>query len=297
MNTLTFKHVFLIGRQGVAEVVETLDLLKKYLETLAVELSVEKNTAELLNGNNIDIVAVNEIPATCDLIIVVGGDGSLIQASHIAIERNLPVLGINRGRLGFLTDIHPDELYKIGAVLQGQYQEECRFFLSATLQHEDQNIHQDLALNDVVMHYGKTPHMLEFEIYVDHQFVCSQRADGLIIATPTGSTAYSLSGGGPILHPLLNALLIISMFSHTLSSRPIVIEANATIEILISKNNIATPYVSCDSRERIPLPVGGKIEIKKHHKQLRLIHPLDYNYFSTLREKLGWENSTNRVKN
>lgn len=296
MTKPTFKHVFLIGRPGIPEVLETLHLLTKYLTTLAIEFSIEKNTADLLKEKNADVIAAHELLPSCDLIIVVGGDGSLLQASHIAIEHDLPVLGINRGRLGFLTDIHPDELAKIGEVLQGQYQQESRFFLQATLHHGHEVIHQNLALNDIVMHYGRTPHMIEFEIHVNQQFVCSQRADGLIIATPTGSTAYALSGGGPILHPHLNALVIVPMFPHTLSSRPIVIDANTTIEVRVGQNNVATPYVSCDGRERIALPSGGKIEIKKYHKPLRLIHPMDYSYFAALREKLGWEKSTNRVR-
>ncbi len=289
MTNQTFHKILLMGRPGVVGVPPTLLALKDYLLSLNVELVVEKNTSHMMGKHKLPIVSSEKLPQDCSLLIVVGGDGSLLTAAHIALPHNLPVLGINRGRLGFLTDIHPDELTKISAILSGHYQEEKRFLLATQLIHDEKLISEDVALNDVVLLPGDVAQMIEFEIIVNNEFVCTQRADGLIVATPTGSTAYALSGGGPILHPHLNAIVFVPMFPHTLSSRPVVIDGDSRIDICIGKNNETSPYVSCDGQTRVALPPGGKIQIRKNPEQLRLIHPIDYHYFTTLREKLGWE--------
>jgi len=290
-----FKNIVLIGRPGVAGVPETLEALKDHLESHDVSMVIEKNSAPLVKNHKLPIVSTDNLPSESDLIIVVGGDGSLLNAAHTALHQNIPILGINRGRLGFLTDIHPDELAKVSDVLNGQYQEERRFFLSATLQHEDKIIHKTTALNDIVLLPGKLVHMIEFETYINDHFVCKQRADGLIVASPTGSTAYALSGGGPILHPKLDAIVLVSMFPHTLSSRPIVVAGDSKIEIIITNDNETSPSVSSDGRTRVAIPPGGKISIHKYPVHLRLIHPQDYSYYATLREKLGWERHASRA--
>ncbi len=296
MSNKAFSHIVLMGRQGIDGVPETLLSLKNYLTTLNAQIAIEKSSAVMLGDQKLPIVTHDDLPAETDLIIVVGGDGSMLNAAHIALGYDLPVLGINRGRLGFLTDIHPNELIKIGDVLNGHYQEEKRFLLKATLSHQEQTIDETIALNDVVLLPGDSAHMIEFATYIDGQFVCNQRADGLIIASPTGSTAYSLSGGGPILHPQLNAVVLVSMFPHTLSSRPIVVSAESRIEILISATNDSSPHVSCDGLERVTIPPGGKLTVRKEAKSFRLIHPNDYNYYTTLREKLGWEKPALRMQ-
>ena len=173
----------------------------------------------------------------CDLLITVGGDGSLLKAARIASRRQIPILGINRGKLGFLTDIKPDCLNTILPVLQGQFKTEQRLLLEATI-----GDYQSTALNDVVLLPGDIAHMITFTLEVDGQFVATQRADGLIIATPTGSTAYALSGGGPILHPTSNAVTLVPMFPHTLSSRPLVIPQQKTIRITIEEAENTTFY-------------------------------------------------------
>ncbi len=295
MANKTFHHIILMGRPGVEGVPETLIALKDYLLSLNVNVAIEKNTATMLGSHKLPVFSNNNIPVESDLIIVVGGDGSLLNAAHVALGPNLPVLGINRGRVGFLTDIRPDNLDKVGDVLKGQYQEEQRFLLNAELRHKNKTLSHNIALNDVVLLPGDIAQMIEFETYINDRFVCSQRADGLIVASPTGSTAYALSGGGPILHPQLNAVVLVPMFPHTLSSRPIVVEANTKIEILVSETNDTSPYVSCDGQSRIPIPPGGRIRIQKKSQQLRLIHPEDYSYFATLREKLGWERNATRT--
>lgn len=289
MNKPPFKRIALIGRQRGETIIETLVALKSYLRGRQVAVVFEQDTAAMMSQHNKSAIPSDQLAQHCDLIIAVGGDGSLLNAARIAVSQHLPVLGINRGRLGFLTHIRPGEFSKVSAVLDGDYMEEQRFLLTAKLEQEDSVIEQD-ALNDVVLLPGDVAHMIEFSIYINHQFVCTQRADGLIVATPTGSTAYALSGGGPILHPSLNAVVLVPMFPHTLSSRPIVISADSVIELVIEEDNEVSPFVSCDGQERVAIPRGGKIKITKKSEPLHLIHPKDYNYFETLRTKLGWVN-------
>lgn len=277
-----------MGRQRGENITETLIALKNYLKTHQIDVVFEQETAATMSSQNKPAIPANQLNKHCELIIAVGGDGSLLKTAHVAVSQHLPVLGINRGRLGFLTDIRPEEFSKVGNVLDGEYIEEKRFLLTADLLHHNQSIAKQDALNDVVLLPGAAAQMIEFSVYIDNQFVYTQRADGLIIATPTGSTAYALSGGGPILHPQLNAIVLVPMFPHTLSNRPIVISANSSIEIIINEENDVEPAVSCDGQERIIIAPGDKIKINKKSEELQLIHPKDYNYFETLRAKLGW---------
>jgi NAD+ kinase len=268
---------------------DTLLLLTALLKKRKLNTIIENETATQLAKDKSPTYPREQLAQHCDLIIVVGGDGSLLNAARAAVDYGTPVLGINRGRLGFLTDIHPGELdIKVNAVLNGDFVEEKRFLLNIEIKHKQKTIAQDIALNDVVLMPGDIAHMIEFAITIDEQFVCSQRADGLITATPTGSTAYSLSGGGPILHPNLDAVVLVPMFPHTLTARPIVIHANSKIIINIPAKNENTPRLSCDGQAHITLPIGADIHIQKKSQPLRLIHPKDYNYFETLRNKLHW---------
>lgn len=289
MANRCFKKIILMGRPGIKGGPETLLTLKNFLQSLNIEIAIEENTVPLIAEQDLPIVKSDNLPDHFDLIIVVGGDGSLLAAAHLAIKFNLPVLGINRGRLGFLTDIYPDEIEKIRDVLNGNYEEEQRFLLKTHVTFEQKILFEGVALNDVVLMSGDNPQMIEFETFINNRFVYNQRADGLIVTTPTGSTAYALSGGGPILHPELNAIALVPMFPHTLSSRPIVVEANTTIEIRLASIIENSAYVSCDGQHREPVPPSAHIVIAKNPKLLRLIHPVDYSYFTTLREKLGWE--------
>jgi NAD+ kinase len=284
MANKSFQHIALIGRAR-NEIADTLEAVKDYLIQKKLAVYLEENTAEMMAPNQLPKFTEQNIPTVVDLMIVVGGDGSLINAAHCALPHNLPVLGINRGRLGFLTDIHPNELSKIDDVLSGNYIAEKRFLLKAT--HAKTPL--GIALNDVVLLPGDSAQLIEFDIFINNNFMCQQRADGLIIATPTGSTAYALSGGGPILHPYLNAIVLVPMFPHTLSSRPIVIDGDAKIELFIRDNNEMLPCISCDGQHRISVQPGSRITITKHENTLQLIHPENYEYFETLREKLGWQ--------
>jgi len=285
----TFKTIGLIGRQRQEDISDTLLILKNFLIARKHTVFVEIDTARYLPDNNMQVCRREDLGENCDLVIVVGGDGSLLNAARAVVDHKTPVLGINRGRLGFLTDIKPQELEtKVGAVLDGYYIEEQRFLLSTHIEYQGKKLAKDIALNDIVLMPGDVAHMIEFAIHIDKHFVCSQRADGLIVATPTGSTAYSLSGGGPILHPQLDAVALVPMFPHTLSARPIVINANSSIKIHVAANNEVSPRLSCDGQARVEVPIGATIHIEKKAEQLTLIHPQDYNYFETLRTKLHW---------
>jgi len=284
----TFKSIGIIGRVRNSGVKDTLRALIEYLHKLDLQIYIEEDTAETLNEISLPILSRETLGKHCDLLIVVGGDGSLLHAAHIAVNQDLPVLGINRGSLGFLTDILPTELAKIAAILRGEYIIEKRFLLTTSIEIHDNNIGQDDALNEVAIIPDAIPHMIEFEIYIDDQFVCSQNSDGLIIATPTGSTAYALSGGGPILHPQLDAIVLVPMFPHSLSSRPIVVEGNCRINVIISPNNITSPRLSCDGRAYMNTPAGSRITIRKKPHHLHLVHPVDYHYYEALRSKLHW---------
>jgi NAD+ kinase len=283
-----FKSIGIIGRVRNPGVKETFQALIDYLQKRTLPFYLEEDTAAILNETSIPTLPREKLGQECDLLIVVGGDGSLLHAAHIAVNQDLPVLGINRGSLGFLTDILPAELEKIGPVLEGHYHLEKRFLLTTSIELHGNNIGQDDSLNEVAIIPDAIPHMIEFEIYIDDQFVCSQNSDGLIIATPTGSTAYALSGGGPILHPQLDAMVLVPMFPHSLNSRPIVVEGNRRINVIITPNNTTSPRVSCDGRAYINTPASSHITIRKKPHELHLIHPLDYHYYEALRSKLHW---------
>lgn len=285
----SFKNIVLIGRRHTEGVTDTLEEIINYLKARNINIILEKETAVMLMGHNLPVLARDNLKGNCDLIITVGGDGSLLTAGRIAADQDIPVVGVNRGTLGFLTDIAPDEINKIGELLDGKYIEEQRFLLKARVQHESHTITQGTALNDVVLLPSETNRMIEFTVSINDQFVCVHRADGMIVATPTGSTAHALSGGGPILHPSLDAIVLLPMFPHNLSSRPIVVKSDSNIEVIIGEECKARPNISCDGQDLIPIPAGGKINIQKYEHKFSLLHLSDYNYYETLRGKLHWE--------
>lgn len=281
----SFERIGLFAKQRKENITETLLALIALLKKQQKTIIVENNLAELFPGDDLELAPLAELSTQSDLIIVVGGDGSMLTAVNAALTTGTPVLGVNRGRLGFLTDISPQELDAIIPILEGQYQIEPRFLLQTKLPE-----YQDTALNDVVLFPGNATQMIEFTISVNNKCVCTQRADGLIIATPTGSTAYALSGGGPIVHPKLDAIVLVPMFPHTLSNRPLVVSAEDNIQIKLADQLASEPKLSCDGKDLINIPAGSIIEITKHTQALELVHPLDYDYYQTLRAKLGWQN-------
>ncbi len=283
-----FNTVGIIGRESDA-VGESLRVLTSFLAAQKIDIVLGETIAGLLPDNPYPVSGRTKMGESCDLIIVMGGDGSLLGAARQLARHNVPVLGVNRGRLGFLTDILPEELEeKVGAVLNGEYELEKRFLLSAIVKRDGEVIGRAEALNDVVVNSGTSAQMIEFNVYVDDEFVYPQRSDGLIVSTPTGSTAYSLSGGGPIMHPKLDAVVLVPMFPHTLSSRPIVIDGNSEIRIEINESNEIHPPVTCDGQVHLTAMPGDTVYITKRRHKLKLIHPTDHSFYASCRDKLGW---------
>ncbi|PID43102.1 MAG: NAD(+) kinase [Proteobacteria bacterium] len=277
---------------GSVRVVETLRRLKRFLVKADYDVVLEQTTATVLPGHGVQVCSIRMMGEIADLVIVVGGDGSLLGAARELARFDVPLLGVNRGQLGFLTDIRPDELEKgVGEVLGGAYVEEERFLMDTLVRRRGEPIGTGAALNDVVLHPGQSTRMIEFELYIEGQFVYSQKSDGLIVATPTGSTAYSLSAGGPIMHPRLDAIVLVPMFPHTLSSRPIVVDGQAEIKIIIDEDSEIYPHVSCDGQKHITAAPGDVITIHKKPQKIRLIHPTNHDFYETCREKLGWAKS------
>lgn len=290
MSKQKFKRAILYARQYRANqgVNETLLRVKDFLQQQQIDTYQDTDTATSFDSN-LPVLERKSMGENQDLIIVVGGDGSLLSAARMAIKVNVPVIGINRGRLGFLTDISPQDIEtQLGAILNGQYSEEHRFLLQTRISDDQATYFQGDALNDVVLSRGSATHLIEFDVHINQQFVGNYRADGLILATPTGSTAYALSAGGPIMHPRLNAMVMVPMFSHSLSSRPLVIDGQAMIHLSISKKNESDLQISCDGHNSRRVKPGQSVSVEKNAQQLRLLHPLDYHYYDTLRIKLGW---------
>ncbi|RLA40939.1 MAG: NAD(+) kinase [Gammaproteobacteria bacterium] len=284
-----FQNICVVARLRHTEVLESLRRLVAFLKTDGRNVFAEIVTAELLGDPDIKTINRGSVEGTVDLVIVVGGDGSMLGAARALSDLNVPLLGLNRGRLGFLTDIHPDEMeIGIGQVLAGKFSTTDRFLLEMAVERDGQAVASGLALNDFVLHPGKSVRMMELELYIDGQFVYSQRSDGLIVSTPTGSTAYALSAGGPIMTPELNAMVLVPMNAHTLSNRPIVVDGQSSLEILVGKRNELHPLVTCDGQTDINTEPGDVIKINRKQQPVRLIHPMGHNFYETCRNKLGW---------
>ncbi|QFT54604.1 NAD(+) kinase [Microbulbifer sp. THAF38] len=285
-----FQNIGLIGRTESDSAVVSLKRLMVFLEREGYTVVLEKETAAAVSALNAQISSKEKLGELCDLVIVVGGDGSLLAAARALAKFSVPLLGINRGRLGFLTDISPDEVErKVGEVLVGKYMAESRFLLDMSVTRAGKPLGKGSALNDVVIHPGEFIRMIEFDLFIDGQFVYAQRSDGLIISTPTGSTAYALSGGGPIMHPKLDAIVLVPLNPHTLSSRPIVVEGSSEFKIVVGEYNTTNPYVTCDGHEQVVTNPGDIIRIHKKPHRLTLVHPLEHNFYEICRKKLNWQ--------
>ena len=268
-SSLHFNRIAIYARSDNINIsdgaIEVATFLKQQTQEIyVVETPTKESNANYIHKKlNITTIAANEINQHADIIVVVGGDGSMLQAAAIAIDQNLPLLGINKGSVGFLADIGPDEPNLLLQTLQGKFITEQRFLLETSFESTAGQMIKHAALNDIVINPGLSAKMMQFEIYINKKYVCPQRADGIIIATPTGSTAYSLSAGGPILYPDLNAIALVPMFPHKLSSRPIVVSANSNIEIHLKANHFTTPHISCDGTSNTAIATNGQIEITK----------------------------------
>jgi len=247
------------------------------------ELSVflEKQGITLVEGT----AAIKE---SADLIIVVGGDGTILSTARTFVDNNIPILGINLGHLGFLVDIAVERMTQaVTEILEGKYIKERRALLSCQVERGDKVLSTHLVFNEVVIHRNHTPRMLDFDLYVDGDFVNNQRSDGIIIATPTGSTAYSLSSGGPVVHPAVSAITLVSICPHTMSHRPIVLHGESEVLIHVL-DSVERATVSFDGQSTMPNQLGDKLRVKQHKNFVHLIHPKRYDYFKIIRSKLHW---------
>lgn len=285
-----FSTIGIISRRDNREVVDTLLALTAFLQRRPhTRIVLDEGVSALLGTHPYEVRQRTEMGGLCQLVIVVGGDGSMLKAAPLMADQDLPVVGINRGRLGFLTDIRPEEIeLTLGPILEGKYIQESRFLLEVIQITPKGEVMLGAAMNDVVLHPGRAAQMIEFELYVDGGFVYNQASDGLIVATPTGSTAYSMSAGGPIMHPKLDALVLVPMYPHSLSSRPIVVDSGSSIKLVIGARENTAPQVSCDGTVVHTTSVGDTITIRRKHKELKLLHPVDYDYYATCRSKLHW---------
>lgn len=280
-----FRRIAVIAKPDDAgHLKSTLERLQEVLTERGLTMLPDQRTASLLGLGQGAPLAV--LAGSCDLAVVVGGDGTLLSAARQLTQHNVPLLGINLGRLGFLVDISPENIRNcVSAVLDGRYDEEYRFLLSAQVGNQP----PALAFNDVVLHKWNIARMIEFETWINGRFVYTQRSDGLIISTPTGSTAYALSGGGPLLAPGLDAITLVPICPHTLSNRPIVIDAASEIEISVcGQTDPNDVRITCDGATSLMTGNGDKLKVRRHDTRIRLLHPVGHDHYDVLRVKLGW---------
>ena len=274
-----FKTIGILGKSGSPEIAGTLQTLYQFLKP-HYQVAIDTMSAQLMTDFSGSTHSKQELAQHCDVLIAVGGDGTFLAAARIASASNVPLIGINLGRLGFLVDISPDELEtKLNAILCGQYREEQRFLLRTKIIRDAKVVYQETAVNEVVVHRWVTPSMIELKTTIDGVYLNTQRSDGLIIATPTGSTAYSLSAGGPIIHPTLDALLLVPISPHTLSNRPIVVAASSEIEITFITNKVVNAQVTCDHIAIPDVLVGDTILINKDPKPYTVMHPENHDFY------------------
>jgi NAD+ kinase len=284
-----FKRIAIIGKylnQAALQQMQT-DLadLAQHLQAKNIDVWIEENTALGAELKGFKTASLENIGEQVDLAIVMGGDGTMLSVARTLMHVDIPLVGINRGRFGFLTDLRAEDmLVVIDSILGGAYHTETRMLLTASVHRAGKQVHQGLALNDIVVKSGLR--LIELEVEVDGKFVHKQRSDGLILSTPTGTTAYSLSAGGPILHPNLDAIALVPISPHTLSNRPIALSSTSKIEISLVQVDDA--QISYDGQFQLALELGDKVLVQRASKDITLLHPSEYCYFEMLRNKLNW---------
>ncbi|MDH5572350.1 MAG: NAD(+) kinase [Gammaproteobacteria bacterium] len=284
-----FNKIGLIGKYGNPEVADTVLNLAHLLRQRNCEILIEISTGKLLPKHDFICASLDDIGTQCDLTIIIGGDGTLLAAARTLVDYDIPILGINLGRLGFLVDISPSDMAKrMAEILDGEYEEEHRILLNTVVEHKNSPPSESDAFNDVVIHKWEVARMIETETWINGNFLNSMRSDGLIVSTPTGSTAYALSGGGPIIDPAMDAILIVPICPHSMSYRPIVVDGNSHIEIIVKENMHSHAQVTCDGQINLGVVSGDKIHIRKKDAFIRLIHPKQHNHYEILRAKLHW---------
>jgi len=290
-----FRRAALIGRHASPDLARPLADLAAFLAARGHEVVIEAETARSAALSGYRSAPPEDLGAHADVAIVVGGDGTMLSIARRLAPLDVPLIGVNQGRLGFLTDIpitHMEETLK--AMLEGRYVEERRALLAAEVARADGSRHSALALNDVVLHRGGGGTMIECAVEIDGRFVFAMRSDGIIVATPTGSTAYALSAGGPILDPQVPAFALVPVAPHALSHRPIAVADTATIAISVERGRDAALH--CDGQAHFELAEGERVVVKRARHTARFLHPEGHDYFAMLREKLHWSASPERLR-
>jgi NAD+ kinase len=287
--TRKFKKIGLWGRLSEANVADPALQISTHLRELGLEVYTVSQTSRVSALRSVPRLSQSEIAKRVDLLVAIGGDGNLLRAARRAAEHNVPLLGVNRGRLGFLTDISPDHMLEaIDAILAGDYLAEDRQMLEATLTRGKARGQTMYALNDVVLQKGDSGRIMEFVTTVDGSHLNTHGGDGLIVSTATGSTAYALSCGGPIIQPDVDALVMIPICPHTLSDRPLVLRGSSKIEVKMVPGNDYRAHVACDGDDLGRLTDDATLHVRAAERRVTLLHPRDYNYYELLRSKLNW---------
>ena len=285
----SFNTIAIIGKYMTPTALQNMqaDLvnLAQHLHSRNINVYIEKNTAQHAPIKGFKTISLDEVGEIADLAIVMGGDGTMLSVARSLIDADVPLVGINRGRFGFLTDLRAEEmLVAVDRIISGEFSLEPRMLLSSQLIRNGKVLHANYALNDVVI--KSDLRLIELEVKINQQFVHKQRSDGLIICTPTGTTAYALSAGGPILHPNLEAITLVPICPHTLSNRPIAVSSSSHIEVCLVQFDEA--QLSFDGQYQMALQIGDKVLVQRAEKPRSLLHPNDYCYFDMLRNKLNW---------
>lgn len=287
-----FSRIALVGKVEDARVADSMVALARHLRSLGLVVLVDTTATVTEMPGDVERRPVGELARDADLIVAIGGDGTMLYAAQLAIGRDIPLLGINRGRLGFLTDVSPDDMLEsIDTVLQGRYESDVRKLLEACLTRAGEPVVVRSALNDVVVQRHESGRMVELETWIGGQFVNTHGGDGIVIASSTGSTAYALSCGGPIIHPSLDVLVIAPISPHTLSDRPIVVGRNNRIEVRLIERSATRAQVTCDGMLLGDLDAESGLVIEPAGAVITLLHPPGHDYFRLLRSKLHWGRS------
>ncbi len=282
-----FKTIALVGKYNRPGSTGSLLRLADFLRKRGHEVMITAHTAETCDTHDYPVSTLDEMGQVADVAIVMGGDGTLLNIARTLVDHRVPLIGVNQGRLGFLADVSIDTMFTtLEEMLGGQYVAENRIMLEASVERHDDVLIAAYAFNDVVVSKSTLGRLIEFEVYIDNQFVYSQRADGLVVASPTGSTAYALSSGGPILHPTLEAVVMVPICPHTLSARPIAVNSHSEIEINLIHADDAR--VHFDGQQHADMKIGDRVVIQRAKNTVRLLHPVGHNYYDTLRQKLHW---------
>ena len=282
-----FRHAAIVGKFQARGIRPVLEEVAHFLMSRGLEVSFERDTAAATGVTDFEALSPEQVGQRCDLAVVVGGDGTMLGIARELARWNMPLVGINQGRLVFITDIPLGQFQEaLAPIVAGDYEEEQRSMLEGDVWRDGQRIYEGLSMNDVVVSRGATASMVELRVDVDDEFVANIRADGLIVASPTGSTAYALSAGGPILHPGIGGWIVVPIASHTLSNRPIVLPDRGEVRIgIVSGKDVSANF---DMHNLASLLHGDEVRVRRSAFKVRFLHPRGWSYYATLRRKLRW---------